>query len=111
MATDDYKIYTTTEPFTSPLTTSAMGGSTITSTASYGTYGVPGAVWGSVNVPSYATPDDLNVLHKRLDQIEERLSIIKTDEYLMEKYPSLKEAYDAYKLIEALVRDNYGKSK
>lgn len=43
---------------------------------------------------------------KRLDEIEKRLAIINPDEVLMEKYPALKEAYDHYKMIEAMVNQN-----
>lgn len=38
-----------------------------------------------------------------LETILERLLIIEADFQKMEKYPALKEAYDNYKLIEALV--------
>lgn len=44
-----------------------------------------------------------------LEKIMERLCILEPDFEKMEKYPALKEAYDNYKLIEAMVagdRDN-----
>lgn len=47
----------------------------------------------------------INTVSSRLDKIEERLLIIQPDQELMKKYPALKEAYDHYKLIEALVND------
>lgn len=40
---------------------------------------------------------------ERLDAIEKRLLIVRPDEALMEKYPALKEAYDAYQLIAKIV--------
>ena len=47
-----------------------------------------------------------NVL-ERIETIEERLAIIVPNEILHDKYPALKEAYDAYKLIEQLVKDQH----
>ena len=41
----------------------------------------------------------------RLESIEKRLAIVSPDVELMEKYPSLQEAYDHYKLVEKLVQD------
>ena len=37
--------------------------------------------------------------------IQDRLAIIEADATLMEKFPALKEAYDNYKLIEAMVKE------
>lgn len=42
-------------------------------------------------------------VRERLEAIERRLLIIRPDVALMEKYPALKEAYDAYQLIEKIV--------
>jgi hypothetical protein len=41
---------------------------------------------------------------KTLEHIMERLCIIEPSFEKMEKYPALKEAYDNYKLIEALIK-------
>jgi len=40
-----------------------------------------------------------------LDEIMARLAIIQPDFAKMEKYPALKEAYDAYKIIEAMCQE------
>lgn len=41
-----------------------------------------------------------------IKQIMDRLAIIDPDHDLMEKYPALKEAYNNYKLIEAMVKND-----
>ena len=41
---------------------------------------------------------------KTLDMIMDRLCIIEPSLQLMDKYPALKEAYDAYKIIEDMCR-------
>ena len=41
---------------------------------------------------------------KTLDTIMDRLCIIEPSFQLMDKYPALKEAYDAYKIIEDMCR-------
>jgi len=41
---------------------------------------------------------------KTLDMIMDRLCIIEPSFQLMDKYPALKEAYDAYKIIEDMCR-------
>jgi hypothetical protein len=42
---------------------------------------------------------------ERVSAIEDRLAILRPDKELEAKYPALKEAYDHYKLIEKLVRE------
>lgn len=54
----------------------------------------------------YAIERDLGDIEKRLTEIEKRLLILIPDVKLMEKYPSLKEAYEAYKIIEQLLGGN-----
>lgn len=49
--------------------------------------------------------DEHNTLLKRVEELEKRLLIIPPNEALQEKYPALKEAYEAYKIIEKLVYD------
>jgi hypothetical protein len=44
-------------------------------------------------------------IQNQLAKIEQQLCILKPDEHLQEKYPALKEAYDAYQLILKLVND------
>jgi hypothetical protein len=60
---------------------------------------------GILSTPTwqYQTTDMERVM-KRLDKIEERLLIVDPNESLHEKYPALKEAYDAYKIVEKLVK-------
>jgi D-mannonate dehydratase len=48
-------------------------------------------------------------LLSRIKDIEQRLAIVVPGEELHNKYPALKEAYDHYKLIEALVYNENGK--
>jgi hypothetical protein len=68
--------------------------------------------WGTINSsflePSYETEKQLMAIQERMTKIEERLAIIRPDRALQEKYPALKEAYEHYKLIEKLVRDQNG---
>ena len=47
-----------------------------------------------------------------LDKIQDRLAILVPDPALLEKYEALKQAYDQYKLLEALcVEQNIPESK
>lgn len=41
---------------------------------------------------------------KRISTIEERLLILIPNEELQTKFPALKDAYEAYKVIEALIK-------
>ncbi len=68
----------------------------------------PGSMWGEVTMPTSWEPanvKEMTDIKDRLSAIEDRLAIIRPDEVLHEKYVSLKEAYEHYKLIEKLVRD------
>ncbi len=70
---------------------------------------VPGPNWGEITMspfePTYTHVKEISDIKERISAIEDRLAIIRPDEVLQEKYPSLKEAYEHYKLIEKLVRD------
>ena len=44
-------------------------------------------------------------LHDRITKIEKRLLILEPNFELHDKYPSLKEAYEQYKIIERLITD------
>lgn len=90
-------IYTTVMP------TSTGNGSTATSASSIFTISPTNYTY-TYNTP-YASTDDINKLNERLDKLEQHLLTFKVDQLLMEKYPALKEAYESYKLIEALVKD------
>ena len=59
------------------------------------------AVWTSVSLP---TNEDFQKLQARLSIIEERLAILEPNQPLQDKFPALQEAYDAYKIIERLVK-------
>lgn len=67
----------------------------------------------TVNTPSNEFQTDVYIerngkriaVGKTLEQIMERLCIIEPAFELIEKYPALKEAYDNYKMIEALVKN------
>ena len=45
-------------------------------------------------------------LLKRVEELEERLLVLHPNHKLHEKYESLKEAYESYKIIERLVDEN-----
>ena len=49
--------------------------------------------------------DDFREVLERIAAIEQRLAILRPNETLQAKYPSLQEAYDHYKLIEKIVND------
>lgn len=71
-----------------------------------GTYTHIGA---NTSTTEWTAPNEaeLKIINKRLEEIEKRLHILtKPDQDLMDKYPALKEAYDAYKLIEKLIGEN-----
>ncbi len=61
--------------------------------------------FGTVAV-EVATKDEIKKIEGRLHKIEERLCILSPAFELHEKYPALKEAYDAYCLVEKLVNEN-----
>jgi hypothetical protein len=49
-------------------------------------------------------PNETKELKERLEVIEKRLMIIHPDKELHEKYPALKEAYEAYRIVERLIK-------
>lgn len=59
--------------------------------------------WSIISSSEYVSPQDK--IDERLSVIEERLAILSPNEELMEKYPALREAYEHYKTVEALVND------
>lgn len=72
--------------------------------------------WHTADTLTITDPDNYDLTIQRpgkpplkvadtLEKIMERLSIIEPDFDKMEKYPALKEAYDNYKTIEALLTD------
>ena len=63
---------------------------------------VTNTTWAS---GTFNVPNNNDEILKRLDTIEAHLAILKVDEFLMENHPALKEAYEAYKIIEALLKD------
>lgn len=75
----------------------------------YITIGTDTGNWSSAIYTTDSSSEKFDALSKRLTTIEERLAIVIPDEDLMSRFPSLKEAYDHYKLIEKLVND--GKTK
>ena len=78
-----------------PTLTSTQNGNVIFTTPTFtGTY-----VFPDLN----AKQTDLHKIENRLIEIEKRLLILHPDFEQMEKYASLKEAYEAYKIIEKLI--------
>ena len=62
-----------------------------------------GTTWNStldINLPE---DENFKKVIERIEEIEKRLLIIVPAEELHEKFPALKEAYDHYKVIEAIV--------
>lgn len=55
--------------------------------------------------PNYGIQKEMTEMKEKIEAIEDRLAILRPDETLHEKYPALKEAYEHYKLIEKLVKD------
>lgn len=47
----------------------------------------------------------------RISAMEDQLMILRPDLAMQEKYPALKEAYDAYQLILKMVKDNNSGNK
>jgi hypothetical protein len=45
-------------------------------------------------------------LSERIQELEKRLLVLHPNEGLHEKYPALKEAYEAYQIIEKLINGN-----
>lgn len=50
-------------------------------------------------------------LKQEIDKINERLAILQPDPELLEKYESLRNAYEHYKMLETLLKDHSKKSK
>ena len=63
-------------------------------------------IWPTSNSPydCFITTSEHKKLQDRVEEIEKRLAILQPNETLQEKYPALQEAYDAYKIIEKLVK-------
>ena len=57
----------------------------------------------TLNIPEEQTIEGVN---KRLDAIDARLSILKPDAKMLEKYELLQSLYDQYKTAEALLKNN-----
>ncbi len=49
---------------------------------------------------------DIDALYETVQILAEKLMILVEDEYILEKHPTLRDAYDAYKLCYALVNPN-----
>jgi hypothetical protein len=64
--------------------------------------------WLHVDLPNNKDFQDMS---KRIEKIEERLSILQPNEELHEKYPAFREAYEHYKLIEKLVNNQISKEE
>ena len=64
--------------------------------------GSHGSTWAKLDLD---LPNNLDFkkLSDRIDEIEKRLCILHENKTLQEKYESLREAYEAYKIIEKLV--------
>jgi hypothetical protein len=62
--------------------------------------------YGHTIVPEVAYKEDVSKINDRLSKIEERLCILSPSFELHDKYPALKEAYEAYRIIEGLVNEN-----
>lgn len=54
---------------------------------------------------SISVHDEIAKVKQSIDEINKRLLIIEPDIEKLKMYPALKEAYDHYKTIEALLRD------
>ena len=52
---------------------------------------------------TYPSKTDYEKLEARVIALEERFAILQPNETMQEKYPALREAYEAYKIIEKLV--------
>lgn len=112
MATNDPKSFvtytdlTTSNVFLDCTTYSATGTAT--------NYTITGTVAPSPQV-FHVDAEDIQVgdwsLKQELDKINERLAILRPDPDLLEKYEALRNAYEHYKTLEALLKDHTKKSK
>jgi hypothetical protein len=55
---------------------------------------------------SSTTENSIKEMSSRIDELEKKLSILVENREAQEKFPALKEAYEAYKIIERLVYDH-----
>lgn len=79
---------------------SIVTGVGLTTSTNWGT----SAVQLELNLP---TDPNFKRLADKVVELEKRLLVLHPNEQLHEKYPALKEAYDAYLIIERLVNGNY----
>lgn len=95
-------------------TTGAVGATYQTGTASYtltnnATYTVGYHTPNEFESDVYINRNGKQIpVAKTLEYLMERLCIIEPSFEQMEKYPALKAAYDNYKLIEALIKNDNG---
>lgn len=73
--------------------------STITVTGAYLATSTNGVEW-TTSLPSIS---DVKKLTDRVEALEKKLFILHENKEAMEKFESLKEAYEAYKIVEKLV--------
>ena len=87
--------------YTIPVTNGAITGATW---ASSNTYNSGLTVSGDTEINGKLTVQGVDVV-TMLQQIQDRLAILVPDPKLLDKYEALKQAYDNYKLLEALCID------
>lgn len=63
------------------------------------------ATWTSMEL-DLGSDREFQEVKARISAIENQLLILRPDFEMQEKYPALKEAYDAYQLILKMVKDN-----
>lgn len=64
-------------------------------------------ITGNMGIGSVYLSDTISnheILLKQIEAIEARLAIIEPNQALQDKYPGLQEAYEAYKIIEKMVK-------
>lgn len=85
----------------SSLPNSALSGSAITGIANT----TSGSVLGTISNGTMQRYSSTDLINQRLNLIEERLAILTPDLVKLEKFAALKQAYDNYKLLETLCKD------
>lgn len=65
------------------------------------------ATWSTLEL-DLENNKEFQELKTRISAIEDQMLILRPDVAMQEKYPALKEAYDAYQVILKLVKDNQG---
>lgn len=70
------------------------------------TAGLGLSTYGNTVELNLGNSPEFQVLKDRIAAIEDHLMILRPDIEMQEKYPALKEAYDAYQLILKMVKDN-----